>query len=121
MPSSATRACSSARYFSSRPAPDDRELPAGELVAGQRPRPEQPVAVLVRPQGRDEQHERLRDAVGRDLAAGQVGVARREQVVIDGLVDQPELGRVDVQVRSTSDRRLSELMMIASATFTERG
>ena len=77
---------------------DDRQLAVPELAAGQRPRPQQPVAVLVRPQRRHEQHERLRDAVGRDPGAGRSGIARPEQVVVDRLVDQPELARIDVQV-----------------------
>ena len=32
------------------------------------------------------------------MGAGQVGVARLEEVVVDGLADEPELGRVDIQV-----------------------
>ena len=44
-----------------------RRSPAGgppSSAAGHRPGPQQPVAVLVRPQRRDEQHERLGHAVG---------------------------------------------------------
>ena len=45
-----------------------------------------------------------------------------KSVVVDGLVDELELGRVDVQVAQlTSERRLSELMMIASATLRSGG
>ena len=47
-------------------APTTTSWCSGELAARQRPRSQQAVAVLVRPQRRDEEHERLRHAVRRD-------------------------------------------------------
>ena len=43
------------------PAADDRQLAIPELTAGQRPCPQQPITVLIRPQRRHEQDERFRD------------------------------------------------------------
>ena len=54
-------------------------------------------------------------------APSRAGIARLEEVMVDRLVDQLELARIDLRYRSISERRLSELMMIASATRAERG
>ena len=76
------------------PGANDRQLAVPELTTGQRPRPQQPVAVLVRPQRRHEEHERLRHAVRRDhVRPGRAGIARLEQVVVDRFIDQLELAR----------------------------
>ena len=92
------RACSAAPYFSSRTGPTIASWRSPSSARAVRPGPQQPVGVLVRPHRRDEQHERLGHAVGRDPGAGLVGVARLEQVVVDRLVDQLELAVVDLQV-----------------------
>ena len=79
-------------------AADYRQLAILELVAGQRPCSQQPVAVLVRPQRRHEQHERFRDSVRSYLGTRGSRVAGLEQLVVDRLVDQLELAVIDLEV-----------------------
>ena len=54
---------------------DDRQLAIPELTTGQRPRPQQSVTILVGPQRRHEQHERLRDAVRGDPRSSRADVS----------------------------------------------
>ena len=76
----------------------DHELAVSKLVPCARPGPEQPVAVLVRPQRGDEQDERPGDPVAARPGCEPRGVARREQLVVHRLVDQLELAVIDVEM-----------------------
>ncbi len=79
-------------------ADNDQVVPR-QVGLGGGERAQQPVAVLVRPQRRDEEHERPVDPVTQSQPTSSLGrVARAEQVVVDGLGDEPELSRVHVEV-----------------------
>jgi hypothetical protein len=81
---------------------DDRQLAipqlAPQLTPGQRPGPQQSVTILVPPQRRHEQYERLRDPVVCDPRASRTSIAGLKEVMVDRLVDQLELASIDVEV-----------------------
>ena len=78
---------------------DDDKFPPSELRARSLPGVEQSMAILVAPQGRDEQPKWLRNAVGGgDLCPSCGSIARFEHIVVDGLWNQPHLRGIYFQV-----------------------